>query len=122
MFEIEVHLIYSVGLVSVVWHSDSITFTFSLILSCILVYGKILNIGPFAIQSKTLLFICFVREFICIIVLFFNFIFFVFLPFLGPLPTAYGGSQSRGLIGDTAAGLVQSHSNSGSEPRLWPTP
>ena len=26
------------------------------------------------------------------------FLFFVFLPFLGPLPTAYGGSQARGRI------------------------
>ena len=35
---------------------------------------------------------------------------------------AYGGSQSRGLIGAVAAGLHQSHSNGGSEPRLQPTP
>ena len=35
---------------------------------------------------------------------------------------AYGGSQARGLIGAVAAGLHQSHSNSGSEPRLQPTP
>ena len=28
-------------------------------------------------------------------------------------PTAYGGSQARGLIGATAAGLCQSHRNSG---------
>ena len=37
-------------------------------------------------------------------------------------PVAYGGSQSRGWIGDVAAGLRQSHSNSGSEPHLQPTP
>ena len=37
-------------------------------------------------------------------------------------PTAYGGSQARGPIGAVAAGLRQSHSNAGSEPRLQPTP
>ena len=37
-------------------------------------------------------------------------------------PMAYGGSQARGLIGAVAAGLYHSHSNSGSEPRLHPTP
>ena len=41
-----------------------------------------------------------------------------FLPFLGPLPEAYGGSQARGLIGAVAAGLCHSHSNAGSEPHL----
>ena len=44
--------------------------------------------------------------------------FFVFLPFLGLLPEAYGGSRARGLIGAVAAGLHHSHSNPGSEPRL----
>ena len=33
-------------------------------------------------------------------------------------PTAYGGSQARGLIGAVAAGLCQSHSNAGSETCL----
>ena len=37
-------------------------------------------------------------------------------------PAAYGGSQARGLIEAAAAGLRQSHSNSGSELRLRPTP
>ena len=37
-------------------------------------------------------------------------------------PAACGGSQGRGLIGAIAAGLYQSHSNVGSEPRLQPTP
>ena len=36
-------------------------------------------------------------------------------------PEAYGGSQARSLIGAVAAGLGQSHSNVGSEPRLPPT-
>ena len=37
-------------------------------------------------------------------------------------PTASGGSQARGLIGVVATGLCQSHSNTGSEPSLQPTP
>ena len=37
-------------------------------------------------------------------------------------PAAYGGSQARGQIGATAAGLSQSHSNARSEPHLRPTP
>ena len=35
---------------------------------------------------------------------------------------AYGGSQARGRIGAAAASLPQSHSSSGSEPHLQPTP
>ena len=33
-------------------------------------------------------------------------------------PSAYGGSQARGLIRAVATGLHQSHSNAKSEPRL----
>ena len=47
-------------------------------------------------------------------------IFLVSLPFLGPLPTAYRGSQARGLIG--AVATSQSHSKAGSKPCLRPTP
>ena len=47
--------------------------------------------------------------------------FFFFLLF-GASPVAYGDSQARGLSGATAAGLHHSHSNTGSEPHLWPTP
>ena len=36
--------------------------------------------------------------------------------------TAYGGSQARGLIGATAAGLNHSHSNARSNENLRPTP
>ena len=50
------------------------------------------------------------------------FFFFVFLLFLWAAPAAYGGSQARGRIGAVATGLRQSHSNSGPEPRLQPTP
>ena len=60
--------------------------------------------------------------------LFFFFCLFVFCFFVVVVaiswaaPAAYGGSQARGLIGAVAASLCQSHSNSGSEPRLQPTP
>ena len=37
-------------------------------------------------------------------------------------PAAYGGSQARGRICAVAASLHQSHSNSGSNPYLQPTP
>ena len=56
------------------------------------------------------------------IVFLFCFVFFVFLPFSGAAPAAYGGSQARGLIGAVAAGLRQSHRNARSEPRLRSTP
>ena len=42
--------------------------------------------------------------------------FFFFFGLFGVAPTAYGGSQARGLIGAIASGLRQSHSNAGSEP------
>ena len=45
--------------------------------------------------------------------------FLSFVFFLGP--TAYGGSQAKGLIGTFATGLHQSHSNARSEPHLQPT-
>ena len=38
------------------------------------------------------------------------------------VPTAYGGSQARGLIGAAAAGLRHSHDSARSELRLRPTP
>ena len=53
--------------------------------------------------------------------LFIFFFFFFFCLFRATL-MAYGGSQARGLIGAVAASLCQSHSNAGSELRLWPTP
>ena len=46
----------------------------------------------------------------------------LFFAFSRAAPAAYGGSQARGLIGAVATGLRQSHSNTGSEPRLRPTP
>ena len=53
-----------------------------------------------------------------------NFFFFFFGLFAisWAAPTAYGGSQARGPIGAVATGLHQSHSNTGSEPHLQPTP
>ena len=52
----------------------------------------------------------------------FFFFFFVFLTFSRVAPTAYGGSQARGLIGTVATGPHHSHSNVGSESHLRPTP
>ena len=52
----------------------------------------------------------------------FFFFFFCVFAISWAAPVAYGGSQARGAIGAVAAGLHQSHSNSGSEPRLQPTP
>ena len=47
----------------------------------------------------------------------------VFLPFLGPLLQYMEVPRlDRGRIGAIAAGLCQSHSGAGSEPRLQPTP
>ena len=50
------------------------------------------------------------------------FIYFCLFAISWAAPAAYGGSQTRGLIGAVAAGLRQSHSNAGSEPHLRPTP
>ena len=53
-----------------------------------------------------------------------NFFFFFFfcLCLFRATPTAHGGSQAMGSIGAVAASLRHSHSNSGSEPHLQPTP
>ena len=53
---------------------------------------------------------------------FFFFFFFVSFAFSRAAPAAHGGSQAGGPIEAVAAGLSQSHSNAGSEPRLRPTP
>ena len=50
------------------------------------------------------------------------FFFFCLFAISWAAPSVYGGSQARGLIRAVAAGLLQSHSNLGSEPRLQPTP
>ena len=50
------------------------------------------------------------------------FLFFCPSAFSWATPTAYGGSQARGLIGTVATGLNHSHRNSGSELHLQPTP
>ena len=44
--------------------------------------------------------------------------YFCLFAFSRAAPTAYGGSQARGLIRAVAASLCQSHSNVGSELRL----
>ena len=50
------------------------------------------------------------------------FFFFCLFAISWAIPTACGGSQARGQIGDVAANLHQSHSKARSEPRLQPTP
>ena len=52
---------------------------------------------------------------------FFFCLFFVFLTFSRAALEAYGGSQARGHTGAKAAGLHQSHSNSGPELHLRPS-
>lgn len=52
----------------------------------------------------------------------FYFYSFCLFAFSRAIPVAYGVSQARDLIGAVATGLCQSHSNTGSEPRLQPTP
>ena len=52
----------------------------------------------------------------------FLFCLFCLFAFSRAAPVADGVSQARGLIRAVAAGLPQSHSNAGSEPRLQPTP
>ena len=49
---------------------------------------------------------------------FFNFFFLLFRA----ASAAYGGSQARGLIRGTAAGLDHNHSNNISKSHLRPTP
>ena len=51
-----------------------------------------------------------------------SFFFLVFLPFLGPLQRHMEVPRLGVEFGAVAAGLRQSHSNSGSELRLRPTP
>ena len=47
---------------------------------------------------------------------------FFFFCLFRAAPTAYEDSQARGKIRAVATSLCQSHSNSGSEPRLQPIP
>ena len=51
-----------------------------------------------------------------------SFFFFFVFAFSRTAPTAYGGSQARGLIRAVVAGLHRSQSNTGSESCLQPTP
>ena len=58
--------------------------------------------------------------FICFIFFYYNY--FLSFCLCRAAPTAYGGSQSRSLIGATATSLRQSHSNARSQLCLQPTP
>ena len=69
-------------------------------------------------STKVLFFIFIFYLFIYFIII----IIFFFLVFSRAVPTAYGDSQTRGLIRAVVTGLCQSHSNSGSELHLQPTP
>ena len=51
-----------------------------------------------------------------------KFLFILFYLLFRGAPAAYGNSQARGQIGVAAAGLHHSHSNSGADPHLQPTP
>uniref|UniRef100_A0A8C3WPZ7 Ig-like domain-containing protein n=1 Tax=Catagonus wagneri TaxID=51154 RepID=A0A8C3WPZ7_9CETA len=50
------------------------------------------------------------------------FLFFLSFCLIWAAPTAYGGSQARGLTRAVAASLRHSHSNTGSKTHLQPTP
>ena len=54
-------------------------------------------------------------------ILLLHIIVFILIFFRAP-HVAYGSSQARGLIRDTAAGLHHSHSNAGSKMHLRPIP
>ena len=64
---------------------------------------------PFTLVIAHMFFgcLCFFCLFVCL-----------FFVFSGAAPSAYGGSQARGLIGAVATGLPQSQSTTGSEPYL----
>ena len=51
-----------------------------------------------------------------------TFFFFLLFVLFMAVPVACGSSQARGLTGAATAGLHHSHSNTGSEPHLPPTP
>ena len=53
---------------------------------------------------------------------FFFFFFFLSFCLFGSALMVYGGSQARGPIRATPAGLHHSHSNATSKPHLQPTP
>ena len=70
-----------------------------------------------------------INKYICIVVvcskvvLLISFFFFICLFAISwATPAAYGGSQTRGLMGTVATSLHQSHSNAGSELRLQTIP
>ena len=64
-------------------------------------------------------FFCCHVSLVCIL---FIYLFIYLFVFSRATPTAYGGSQARGLIRAVATGLHHSHSNTGSELCLPPAP
>ena len=77
------------------------------------------TISLFSIFGSPFLF-WYIIYFVLFYFILFYFIYFIFCLFR-TTPAAYGGSQARGQIEAVAASLRQSHSNTGSEPRLRPT-
>ena len=76
-----------------------------------------LSLAPFLNNALVWLLMCPVKQYV-----FFSFFFFFFFSPFWAVPIAYGGSQARGRIRDTAASLLHSHSNAGAQPHLQPTP
>ena len=63
-----------------------------------------------------------IRPNVVVVVIIVTIMIFFFFCLFRAAPMAYAGSQARGLIGATAAGLHHSHSNAGSKLCLRPTP
>ena len=74
-----------------------------------------------SVERQTL-FLSFSLEVLVSLGVFCLFVLFCFAFFFRAAPVACGGFQARGLIGAVATGLHHSHSNTGSEPHLQPTP
>ena len=71
----------------------------------------------------SVLLVCYLYMVLFYFILFY-FILFIFclLSFFRAAALAYGGSQAKGPIRATAAGLHHSNSNVGAKPHLQPTP
>ena len=79
-------------------------------------FWKLNNLVPFKCQNATQ----YIEnvQYMLLPLWVFLFVFFFFFAFSRAAPAAFGGSQARGPVGAVVAGLNQSHSNEGSEPRL----
>ena len=128
-----IHLIYVNFnyVIFLTYNIDSLcSFTFSLI-QLVEVYNFYLSKNQLLVSLISLKNIYYLTGFYSIFITSFlldlglfcwGFILILFYLFLRATPMAHGSSQARGQIGAAAAGLHQSHSKAGSEPRLQPTP